>query len=343
MLENKSPLYLSSSIILFISIIFALLVGSGLYGFGIDFWSSYYKHNLDWGGIFDRFGYRIATLSIYGTHIGIYVTTLILSLSVGYFIREHLKSKSNYSFFLFLFLYLIAIHTWPIIMSTSNAMRQGMVMSLIFLALISSKNKNYIWLIIFCVISIFLHKSGLILSAIVALATTTNNIFKVLNLNNRWLLHFFIGIISLSLFYFFIPIFLDLDGPTKIIEGDFRAAFVLISFAYVILSLFYKNLITGPINLSLFYYSFISLPILLHELNWEYERLGMMMLIPYILSFGAIFDRPSNKIYLVTIFLALFFLTIYMGMYKLGLTNWEEYCASVLNQKHHCTDGSYFS
>lgn len=343
MLENKRLVYLSSSSILFISIIFALLVGSGMYGYGIDFWSSYYKHNLDWGGVFDRLGYKVATLSIYGNHIGVQVTTFILSLSVGFLIKEHLKSKSNYSFFLFLFLYLIAIHTWPIIMSTSNAMRQGIAMSFIFLALISSKNKNYILLIIYCVIAIFIHKSGLILSAIVAIATTTNNIFKVFNLNNKWLLHFFSGIILLILFYFSIPFYLDIDGPTKIIEGDFRVVFVLISFAYVILSLFYKSLVTGSINLSSFYFSFISLPIFLHELNWEYERLGMMMLIPYILSFGTIFSRPSNKFYLIMIFLALFFLTIYMGMYKLGLTSWEEYCASVLNLKQHCTDGKYFS
>ena len=53
----------------------------------------------------------------------------------------------------------------------------------------------------------------------------------------------------------------------------------------------------------------------MNGLNWEYERLGMMMLIPYILSLGILLDRPTYKIYVISTFLALLFLTFFMGMY----------------------------
>ena len=57
----------------------------------------------------------------------------------------------------------------------------------------------------------------------------------------------------------------------------------------------------------------------MNGLNWQYERLGMMMIIPYILSFGTIFNRSSYKLYLISVILLLFFLTIYVGIYSNGL------------------------
>jgi hypothetical protein len=130
------------------------------------------------------------------------------------------------------------------------------------------------------------------------------------------------------MFYASISYNFDTGEGSKIIEGDFRAAFFLISIAYVILSFFYKSIISNSFNLSLYYFSFISPAVVMNGLNWEYERLGMMMLIPYILAIGTIFDRTLNKFYLIIVFLALFFLTIYMGMYEIGLTSWEEYYIS---------------
>ena len=53
----------------------------------------------------------------------------------------------------------------------------------------------------------------------------------------------------------------------------------------------------------------------MNGLNWQYERLGMMMLIPYILAFGSILNRVSYTMYLIIVYVALLFLTIYMGMY----------------------------
>ncbi len=318
MLKNKEHNYLSSNLIVLISILFALLIGSGFYGYGNDFYEAYNKSNLNWGGIFDRLGYRISTFTIYDIHLGVHIVTFILALSAGFLIREHIKFKQSYSLIFFILLYIISIHTWPIIMSTSNAMRQGLCMSFVFLALIASSRRNYYWMLFFSLPAIFTHKTGLLLVLIVLFATIFNNLISNFSQRSRPIISFIVGILSLIFSYYGLSIIgfvLAGDEGSRIIAGDFRFAFVFISFVYIALSFFYKDILSNSFNLTLYFFSFISLALLLNDLNWQYERLGMMMLIPYILSFGILLNNFSYKIYLVLIFLALIFLTIFTGMY----------------------------
>ena len=318
MLKNKKYNYLSTNLILLISMIFALLVGSGFYGYGHDFYEAYSKPNLNWGGIFERLGYRVSSLTINETHIGVYIVTFVLALSSGFLIREHIKFKQSYSLIFFVSLYLIAIHTWPIIMSTSNAMRQGLSMSFIFLALVSSSRKNFYWTLLFSLVAIFMHKTGILLVMIVAFANIINKILANFSHKTQPIINFSLGLFLLIAAYFsleLLGIVLAGDEGSRIIAGDFRLPFVFISCLYISLSFFYRDILNNSFNLSLYYFSFISLAFFLNDLNWQYERLGMMMLIPYILSFGVLLNRFSYKIYLILIFLALIFLTIFMGMY----------------------------
>tara|TARA_B110000459_G_C16625417_1_gene505057 strand:- start:1784 stop:2749 length:966 start_codon:yes stop_codon:yes gene_type:complete len=317
MLKNKEY-NLSTIIILMISIIFAILVGSGFYGYGHDFYEAYNKPNLNWGGVFDRLGYRISSLTINGAHIGVQTVTFILAISSGVLVREHIKFKQSYSLIFFVSLYLIAIHTWPIIMSTSNAMRQGLSMSFIFMTLVASSRKNYYWMLLFSLLAIFTHKTGLILALIAYFVAALNNLLSGLSQNNKAVINFIIGVFLLITAYFsleLVGIVLADDEGSRIIGGDFRLPFVFISCLYISLSFFYRDILNNSFNLYLYYFSFISLSFLLNDLNWQYERLGMMMLIPYILSFGVLLNRFSYKIYMILIFLALIFLTIFMGMY----------------------------
>jgi hypothetical protein len=315
MLLDKNYIKPSNLAILVISLIFALLVGSGFYGFGNDYYAIYHKHNVDWGQTFDRFGWIVTTLSINGKHIGVHITTFILSFSVGCLLRENLRLKNIYSLVFFVFLYIIVLHTWPIIMSTSNAMRQGVCMSFIFIALYSS-NKSYLWTIIFVLLATFAHKSGPFFAVIILLSFCLQNILKHKSYNSKVVIHFCLGVFLAIISYAFIFKNFGVEQGSKIINGDFRIPFILIAITYVTFSFFYKRLINNTTNLSLYYFSFISPMFLMSGLNWEYERFGMMMLIPYIFSFGGLLDRPSNKFYLVTTFLALLLLTIYMGMYE---------------------------
>ena len=96
-------------------------------------------------------------------------------------------------------------------------------------------------------------------------------------------------------------------------------AFVSLVFL-IYLTVFHRVLLVNSLNLTLYYFSFIAPALLLNGLNWQYERLGMMMLIPYILSFGSIFNKSSYKFYLFLSFMLLLLLTIYTGMYSEGLT-----------------------
>lgn len=310
--------HFSSTIaLLAIAIIFGLLLGSVAYGFGNDWYAAYSKPNLNWGGVWERLGYSISTLSIEGVHIGVHLVSFILSLSTGLLIREHLKFKQSYSLIYFILIYIIAIHTWPIIMSTSNAMRQGLTMSFVFIGFVSMSRKSYYWMLLFFIIAMFMHKSGRLLVLIIAFSPIINNLLAGYSHSSKAMFNFLIGTFLLIAAYFVVD-FMGLnekDEASKIIGLDFRVVFLLVAFLYVILSFLFKSLIDDPFSLSLYYFSFVAPSLVMNGLNYEYERLGMMMLIPYMLCFGTLLNKSSYKIYLFSSFTILFLLTIITGMY----------------------------
>ena len=307
-------------IIFLTSFTYAILVGYGIYGYGLDYYGAYIKgfeYSTSRVTIFNYLGFKIATLKFNEFFLGVYLVTFIITLSTGYLIRENLKYKQSYSVIIFLLLFFITIHTWPVIMSTSNAMRQGLSMSFIFFALACSFRKKYFYMLFFSIISIFMHKSGIFLFPIFVIAALSHQLFINLPQRARIFINFLIGTVLLTVIFYLLDKFIFPDQqPTRIINRDFRGAFVLISLTYISLSFFYKGVLANTFNLSLYYFSFISLAPLIIGLNWQYERLGMMMLIPYIFSFGFIINKRSYHFYLITSFLLLFTLTIYTGMYS---------------------------
>lgn len=319
-IENLRNNHFSMIIVIMIAFIYSLMVGSGIYGYGLDFTYAY-SRGFDWsagraGFFFDYLGFRIATLTINNFHIGVYSVTFIISISTGLLIREHTRFKKSSSLFLFLFIFIIAIHTWPIVMSVSNAMRQGLAMSFIFLALTFSLRKNFYWMIFFSLLGILFHKSAIVLLIIIVFSYILNKFLFSFSYFKKVLINLFIGIFLFTLAYFTLDLFYPYQRNTRIIGGDFRAAFVFISLIYVALSFFYKVILNNSFNLSLYYFSFISFAPLIIGLNWQYERLGMIMIIPYIFSLGSLFNRRSYEFYLILTFLLFFLLTIYTGMFS---------------------------
>lgn len=317
-LNNKLSNSLYLTFIYILSFFYAVLVGAGLYGYGVDYVFAYTK-GFDWSsgraGILDYLGFRISTLNIDGYFISVYVVTFILSISTGILLKTHLLYHKSYSLFFFLSIFIIAIHTWPIVMSTSNAMRQGLAMSFIFLALnFSFQKRNYL-MIFFILISISMHKSSILFMLIIFFSTFMSNLNYLTNKKYLSLIYFFIGLFLFFLTNLFLNFMYPNWTPTRIIGGDYRAAFAFISCFYILLAFFNKKLIANSFNLSLYYYSFISLAPLVVGLNWQYERLGMMMIIPYILAYGFLFKTNSYQIYLAFSFLFLFLLTIFNGMF----------------------------
>lgn len=300
----------STFFLIFIALIYALVVGSGLYGYGNDYYAVYNRSNLAWEGWDDQMGYRIATLTIKDFHIGVYVTSFILAFTSGFLIREHLKFKKIFSVKFFLVLYFIAIHTWPIIMSTSNAMRQGLAMSLIFVALIFFVKKKTFYLIIFSILGATMHKSGPLFLAIILIS------YLLQFLTKNLFLHLFFGIFGFFLSLIFLPKIVSIDGINRIISGDFRLPFLLMSVVFIFMSILNKEILKKNYNLFIFYFSFINPVFFFYGLNWQYERICMMMLFPLMLSYGDFIDKKSCKVYLLITYLLLLFLTFYTGMYK---------------------------
>jgi hypothetical protein len=141
-MDNKFSI-LSLKIILAISLCYGYIVGAGYYGFSNDFYAEYYKNNLIYPSFREIAGSLLSTLTIFNIHLGVELTSFFLALSVGLLIRSFFISNNKYSINIFLFIFLITLHTHPLIMSTSGAMRQGWVMSIVYIALsfIISSNK----------------------------------------------------------------------------------------------------------------------------------------------------------------------------------------------------------
>jgi hypothetical protein len=173
-------------------------------------------------------------------------------------------------------------------------------------------------MLIFSFIAIFMHKSGLLLAMIVVFSSILNNMLVSFSHRTKVIINLFIGTFLFIASYFVLGAlgkFVFSDEGTRIVGGDFRWAFALISIIYITFSFYNRNILSNSFNLSLYYFSFISPSFLITGLNWEYERIGMMMLIPYILSFGILLNKSSYKFYLILTFPALLFVTIVTGMY----------------------------
>ena len=113
---------LSNIIILLMSLLYALLVGLGLYGYGMDYYGAYtkgFQWNIDRVNILNYVGFRIVTFTIFGIYVGVYITTFILTLSTGFLIKYHMKLKQSFSFILFLSISNWFWFIWFFICSTS--------------------------------------------------------------------------------------------------------------------------------------------------------------------------------------------------------------------------------
>jgi hypothetical protein len=301
--------------IFLISISYSLIVGSGYYGFGNDYYAAYGLGDLGWGKWFDRLGYIISSMVINNVHIGVYLTSFILAISTLILTKNFLDFKKIESLIFYLFISIILIHTWPIIMSTSNAMKQGLCMSFLFLSIAYLiKNENIISFL-FIFLSIFFHKTGIFFFSIyLSLIFIKILKFKIIHFQNS--LYFFYGLLLSSLYYFILPeVYHITEEPTRVIGADFRLIFLLLIFLYIVLFTYKSNFLKNNFILYLYMFSFVSSSLLFHGLNWQYERLIMMMIIPYVFAIGIILNKKSVYYIFISLFSSLLFLTIFYGMY----------------------------
>jgi hypothetical protein len=313
--------------IFFISFFFALLAGSGFYGFGVDFYSAYSQPNIFRGGYTDRLGWILSTLTIFKTHVGVYLVSFLLAISTGL-----LLVKTTYRYFdknklVFFTCYIMLLHTWPIIMSTSNAMRQGIAMSFLFLALYFLLSKRYFLYLASIGLVAISHNSGMLLVLLLAGFTIYNSQAKKWfnSPNNYRKLLVITGFLMAVILYILVPLILNNHEDSRIIAGDYRYPFLVINTAYILIYIKYLFIKADHIDIFLLICSFIFPVFLFHGFNWEYERLNMIILILYMVSFSKIFLNLGKKNTLLfpasLLFstMLLLFMTFYTGMYSLGL------------------------
>ena len=301
-------------IIFIISLFYAIIVGSGFYGFGNDFYIAYYKGNLSWGKWFDRMGYIVSTLYIFNIHLGVYIVSFILALSSSNLINNFFITKKINSHIFFVFISIVTFHTWPIIMSTSNAMKQGLCMSLIFFSLSFLISKNNKMSFIFMFLSIFFHRVGIFFLTILILMFLIRFLGKKI-IKLEKLSYFLISLLITCIFIFYLPLVYSIEEPTRIISGDFRIHFFIISIIFITFFTINHHFLSNNYILFLYIFSFVSNSLLYLELNWQYERLSMILIIPYMLSTGIIFNKRSCYFIWNFLFCGLFFATVVTGMF----------------------------
>jgi len=298
-----------------ICIAYSLAYNAGLYGFGIDFWGTYYKSNLFYKKMpFDNLGWILATVTVANVHIGVFITSLLLSLSSFLLIVKSNIPKNGLVVILgFIFL----LHTWPIVMQASNGMRQGIMMSFIFLAFISF-DSNKILVSIFLLLASFSHNTGLIFVSTFLGVWILVNFFSP----TRYLLVGSVLAGSLIIWNGLILLGEVVEGGTRIISGDFRYPFLVINYSVAIFLL--NRVPTNLLSLYVFYLNSFFPVFLFLGLNWEYERLNQIILIPTILVIASYFKYSQRAALVCLVFFLLFVLTIYTGMFT-SLTNGHPY------------------
>ena len=301
-----------------ISIIYGCLVNFGIYGFSNDYYNEYYKSNLIYNHSYRELGSLLSTLTLWNINFGLFLTSFIIAFTVGIFFYYFLLSQYKFLTIAFLLLYIIILHTHPIIMSTSGAMRQGWTMSFIFLSFAMMLKEEKFSSLFFMFVALFLHKSGLFFFCIFVITCTYIFLIKFF-LNKKIILFLFGILIFLTLLYGYQVS----SKPTKIVEGDFRFFWLLINILYILIYLLIKKNYTFKkekfVALYCFFYSCAAPAFLIMGYNFEYERLNMIMGIIYLLIFSSFCKKESTYFFLFMNSGLYLFLTIYQGMYSKGL------------------------
>ena len=329
-----NPFFKNSLLLIFVvSFGYALIINSGYFGYGIDYYNSYNLGSQKSANYWDTIGWTISTLEIFENKVGIFLVAFILSVSSGLLIRTFFKNFFLYSITLFLTIYILTIFSWPIIVSTSNSMRQGLAMCFIFTSLLSFFNNNKILGLIFIIIATFTHKSGIFFAVNTFYTYSSILLYKyickkkkITDSNIFFVISGFCYFILITIIIYTLQLIPDLRLSAVIIESnisialDFRIPFLLISFLFIMIFILKSNLfLNNYINYFIFYFSISSTAIFLVGLNWQYERLMMMMIIPYILAIGLCFTKKSVYLYFMIMFFSLFILTLLTGMYTIGI------------------------
>jgi len=323
-MKDKSTILLSEkkiiTILCLISLCYSLLVGSGFYGYSNDYYGYYYQKNLNYYK-WNEFGIVLSTLTINDVNLGVYLTSLFLALSVGLMLKNFLEIKKNRSLFFLVFIFVIALHTHPLIMSTSGAMRQGWAMIFVFFSIFYLLIEKKFLSFIMMTIAMIMHKSGLFFFVLYLLMVISSYFLERIKQKKFFLI--FLSFILVIFFYYIMQLSFFKETKRSIVGTDFRYLWMIVNIIYVFYYFIFYNffmlLKTKKVSLFFYYFCLLSPITIFFDFTYSYERLNMMASIPLILTSLFLLKKRDFYFSLSFVFLFYLFLTFYQGMYSYGL------------------------
>lgn len=314
-------------IIFFISTIYGLIVKFGFIGFGPDYVAAYRNANVIASRSVNMIGWYLSTLMISEIRLGIFVVPFLISLASGNLLKFFFNIQNLNSKFFFYIIFIFSLFSWPLLISSNNAMRQGLMMSFIFFSLIHTANKKLILGFFFMLLALFTHRSGMAFMSILV-SIYIFKIFLEKNAINKSIIYLFYGIILSIIAFtynFFDEVYYGRYNTNQAIGVDFTYLNVLINTIFIFYFSWNYKPLKNFIILYLYFFSFTALAVFFAGLNWEYERFNMIMMPAYVYAFSICFQYRSKYFYLFFAIFVLFLLTLLTGMYKfgVGVYSWE--------------------
>ena len=292
----------------------------GLYGFGSDFRHTYQYIDYPVGRWNDYLGYWLASLGDRNYPFGVFIVAFLVLYSSAKIFFYRMDEKSVcFALPGAGFVVVILAHIWPAFMAYSNVMRQGILMSLLFLSLLFLDKKRYVLGLFFCAFLLFSHKSSLFFLVIIfsslIIYKVAQNAFCITPFLKKILMcmgGFLCFIVLWVCFYLFI----GERPPSRVIGGDYSLVMFVLSLFWVFFYVFSKENISF-ISSFLVVYVLASSVFLIKGLLWEYERFIMIVSILLILWFP--FPKLSGfsiKSYMYFCFLGFLVITFLAGVYS---------------------------
>ena len=275
-------------LIVIISLVYGYLMNLGIYGFGKDFYANYGSANISYGGYEDRIGWIIATLKIGNFHIGVFLTSFLIAYStlkvVVHFMEQVRKKRLD--IFVFFLISIIILHSWPIILSTSNAMRQGIMMSFLYLSLVSLDRKENYKAVFFVLLMLLSHKSALLFISMILSAVFFNRLIT----KQSNFIFFSVGVLVIFSFLLnYIP-----TPSGRIIGTDFSVVFLFIGLI-TLLNLKPRSKKSKSIVSAYIYFFLLFSPVLYFGVaNYQYERIWMVNIILVMLVISSRVKKKSS-------------------------------------------------
>lgn len=293
---------------------YAFAVWSGLYGFGIDYYNAYSNPNYSYGGIRDSLGWKLSTLSIGDLHVGVLITTMILGFSSLACLNVAIKPRVK-SIIPWLINFILILHTWPIVMSASNAMRQGLMMSFLYLGIYAYHCRRPILTLLLLIGVVFSHNVGILFAGLFVAAILYQKIS--IRAGRLTYIIFGIGLAASLVLYIYVIGFgaVDIDRSTRVIGSDFTGPFMLINLGFVFLFLTAPRQRQFP-EIYVFLFSLVAPIFFLIGLSWQYERLNQIMLLFAIYAGSRLFKSTSRLFLTNIVTFSLVVITIKQGMFS---------------------------